>query len=219
MPLQLNLLHEEIAEHRQRQRDPLKIGMLVLIGLTALMVAFYMWKGYKTLEIKSRLAAVQKNWSQVEPRVTEAQKRSAELNGIISTTKVLDNLTKGRFYWAPFLEKVARSVAPNAQLTSVDGAYAEQTKAVTASLAGVAAGREPRAAAEELRQLLTEQLSGTYGSVAVEFKALEDLDTVVNVAGANMPMARFDLSIKFTPDKAQAAKEAASPAPGRAPKS
>lgn len=217
MALQLNLLHEEIAEHRQRQRDPLKIGMLVLIFLTALMVAFYMWKGYQTLEIKRRLAAAQRDWAQVEPKVTAAQKRSTELNGIINTTKVLDTMVEQRFYWAPFLEKLSRSVAPNAQLTSVDGSYSDETKAVTASVDGVAAGREPRAAAEELRQLLMEQLAEGYGSVAVEFKTLEDLDTVVNVAGANMAMARFTLGIKFT--SGQPAKDTVSPAPARIPKS
>lgn len=218
MALQLNLLHEEIAEHRQRQRDPLKIGMLVLIFLTALMVAFYMWKGYQTLEIKRRLAAAQRDWAQVEPKVTAAQNRSTELNGIINTTKVLDTMVEQRFYWAPFLEKLSRSVAPNAQLTSIDGFFADETKAVTANVDGVAAGREPRAAAEELRQLLTEQLTEVYGNVAVEFKTLEDLDTVVNVAGANMPMARFTLGIKFASIKGPA-KDAASPAPARIPKS
>ncbi len=218
MALQLNLLHEEIAEHRQRQRDPLKIGMLVLIFLTALMVAFYMWKGYQTLEIKRRLAAAQRDWAQVEPKVTAAQKRSTELNGIINTTKVLDTMVEQRFYWAPFLEKLSRSVAPNAQLTSVDGSFADETKSVTANVDGVAAGREPRAAAEELRQLLMEQLTEVYGNVAVEFKTLEDLDTVVNVAGANMPMARFTLDIKFASVKGPA-KDSASPAPARIPKS
>jgi len=33
MALHLNLLHEEFQEQRQRQRDPLKIGMMVLGGL------------------------------------------------------------------------------------------------------------------------------------------------------------------------------------------
>jgi len=38
MPLQLNLLHEEISQKRQRKRDPLKISMYVgpaLAGLLA----------------------------------------------------------------------------------------------------------------------------------------------------------------------------------------
>ncbi len=217
MALQLNLLHEEIAEQRQRQRDPLKIGIFALVGLGVLMALFYMWKGYQTLEVKRRLATVQADWAKVEPKVTAAQKRSAELNGIINTTKVLDTMIEGRFYWGPFLQKLSRSVAPNAQLTSFDGSYNPETKAVALTIEGVAAGGEPRAAAEELRQLLIEQLSSSYATVTVEFKTLEDLDTIVNVAGANMAMARFGLTVTFNTDKEAAAK-AASPAPARVPK-
>lgn len=219
MALQLNLLHEEIAQHRQRQRDPLKIGMLVLVGVTAVMIVFYMWKTYETHEVKRELAAVQHDWAEVEPKVTSAQNRSSELNGIINTTKVLDTMVEGRFYWAPFLEKLSRSVAPNAQLNSFDGAFNGDTKALTATVDGIAAGREPRAASEELRQLLTEQLSETYGNVAVDFMLLEDLDTVVNVAGVNMATARFSLNIKLTPAKGEPSKGAASPAPARVRKS
>jgi hypothetical protein len=213
MALHLNLLHEEISEQRQRQRDPLKIGMMVLAALGALMLANYMWKAYRTLEIRNRLGQVQHEWSKVEPKVTAAQKRSAELNSIISTTKVLDGIIDNRFYWAPFLEKLSRCVALNAQLTSIDGNVLEDGK-LTVSIEGLAAGREPRSAAEELRQLLLEQLGQSYSDVKVEFKSLEDLDTIVNIAGANMNMARFGLNISFAPT----AKPSASPTRVRTPK-
>src|SRR3954471_10434736 len=103
MALHLNLLHEEIFEQRQRQRDPLKIGMYALFGVGALMFLYYMWNAYQTLEIKSRLGTVQRDWAKVEPRVTSAQKRAAELNEMVSTTKVLDGMIENRFFWAPFL--------------------------------------------------------------------------------------------------------------------
>jgi len=197
MALHLNLLHEEIQEQRLRQRDPLKIGMMVLGGLGALMFLYYMWNAYQTLGIRSRLNAVQSDWSKVEPKVTSAQKRSAELNTIISTTKVLDGMIDGRFYWAPFLEKLSRCVAMNAQITSVDGTVLDDNKGVNVMIEGLAAGREPRAAAEELRQLLLEQLGQSYHDVKVEFKTLEDLDTLVRIGGANMAMARFSVSATF----------------------
>jgi hypothetical protein len=213
MALHLNLLHEEIAEQRQRQRDPLKLGMIALGAIAAVMALFYMWKGYQTLEIKSRLAAVEADWAKVEPKVTAAQKRSKELNDIIQTIGVLDTMVEGRFFWAPLLQKLSLCVAPNAQITSIDGAVAEETKTVTVSVEGIAAGREPRAAAEELRQLLLEQLGRSYTEVKVEFRTLEDLDTLVNVAGANMAMARFILAVSFSSTSAEEAKASATPAP------
>ena len=215
MALHLNLLHEEILEQRQRQRDPLKIGMLVLCTLGALMVAYYLWNAYKVLAIRNQLAQAQHDWAKVEPKVTGAQKRSAELNGIISTTKVLDGMIDGRFYWAPLLEKLSRCVALNAQLTTIDGSVQEDGK-ITVIADGLAAGREPRAAAEELRQLLAEQLGQSYKDVKVEFKALEDLDTIVNIGGSSQAMARFSINATFY---AQQAKATPAPRKVREPKS
>jgi hypothetical protein len=208
MALHLNLLHEQIREQRQRQRDPLKIGMMVLAALGALMLLYYLWNAYKVLEIRNRLSQAQHDWAKVEPKVTAAQKRSAELNGIISTTKVLDGMIDGRFFWAPLLEKLSRCVALNAQLTSIDGTVQDDGK-ISVTIEGLAAGREPRAAAEELRQLLLEQLGQSYHEVKIEFKALEDLDTIVKIGGSNQNMARFGLNATFSTSAAKS-----SPTPG-----
>jgi Tfp pilus assembly protein PilN len=197
MALQLNLLHEEIQEQRQRQRDPLKIGVMVLIVLGGLLFVYYMFNAYRTLEIKTKLSAVEREWSKVEPQVTAAQKRSAELTDIIKTTRVLDDYIDKRFFWAPFLQKVARCVAPNTQLTSIEGSVLDENKGISVSIEGIAAGREPRAAAEDLRQLLVEQLAQDYRDVKIEFKSLEDLDTIVNVGGTNMAMAHYILTVTF----------------------
>ena len=212
MALHLNLLHEEILEQRQRQRDPLKIGMMVLAGIGVLLFLYYMWNAYRTLEIKSRLSAVEHDWAKVEPQIIAAQKKSAELTGIVNTTRVLDEMIQSRFYWAPFLDHVAHCVAPNAQLTAIDG-NVEDNKVVHVLLEGVAAGREPRAAAEDLRQLLMEQLAKSYADVKVEFKTLEDLDTIVNIGGTNMPMARYTLTVTLNAPASPTA--GASPAPTR----
>src|SRR3954447_15032340 len=210
MALHLNLLHEELLEQRQRKRDPLKIGVMILIGLGGLLFAYYMLNAYRRLEIKTKLSAVEREWAKVEPKVTAAQKRAAELNEILKTTRVLDQYIENRFFWAPFLQKVARCVAPNTQLTSIEGNVLEENKGVSVSIDGVAAGREPRAAAEDLRQLLVEQLSQTYHDVKVEFKGLEDLDTIANVSGTNMPMAHYILTVTFNPS---ASAKPAAPAP------
>jgi Tfp pilus assembly protein PilN len=213
MALHLNLLHEEILEQRQRQRDPLKIGVLVLCSCGAILFLYYAWNAYQTLEIKTKLSAVEAEWKKLEPQVTQAQKRSAELNNIITTTRVLDDYIDGRFYWGPFLEKLARCVPPNAQLTSVEASVGDDEKGgnVTVTIDGVAAAREPRSAAEDLRQMLLEQLGKSYHDVKAEFKTLEDVETVANIGGTTVPMSRYILSLTFNPNAA--AKPAATPAP------
>jgi len=197
MALHLNLLHEEISEQRQRQRDPLKIGVMVLAACGVLLFLYYAWNAYETLAIKSRLSAIEQDWAKIEPKVTAAQKRSAELTNIINTTRVLDNYIDNRFFWAPLLEKISRCVAPNAQLTTIEGNMLDDNKGVTVNIEGVAAAREPRSAAEDLRQMLLEQLGQTYSEVKVEFKSLEDVDTVAKIGDANTPMARYTIAVTF----------------------
>jgi hypothetical protein len=215
MALQLNLLHEEILERRQRQRDPLKIGVMVLIALGVILALYYMFSAYRTLEIRARLNGVEREWTKIEPKVTAAQKRSDELNDIIKTTKVLEDYIEKRFFWGPFLQKVARCVAPNTQLTGIDGSVSDDYKGVTVSIEGTAAGREPRAAAEDLRQMLVEQLGKDYKDVKIEFRTLEDLDTIVNVGGTNMAMAHYILSVSFNPYAAKAPASATAERPAK----
>src|SRR5438874_10603653 len=164
MALHLNLLHEEILEQRQRQRDPLKIGILMLLSCGAILFLYYAWNAYQTFEIKAKLSAVDGDWKKIEPRVTEAQKRSAELTNMIDTTRVLDDYIDNRFFWGPFLEKLSRCVPPNAQLTSMEGMLLDEEKGggISVLIDGVAAAREPRSAAEDLRQMLIEQLCNNY---------------------------------------------------------
>jgi hypothetical protein len=180
------------------------------------MLLVYMWSAYRALGTRNKRNTLQNEWSKVEPNVTAAQKRSAELNNIIGTTKVLDGMIDNRFFWAPFLEKLSRCVALNAQITGVDG-NVDGNKSVNVIIEGLASGREPRAAAEELRQLLLEQLGQSYREVKVEFKALEDMDTLVNISGTSMSMARFGLSVTFNPSGG-AVKGSLPSAPSRAPK-
>ena len=215
MALNLNLLHEEILEQRQRQRDPLKIGMMVLAGCGAVLFLYYAWNAYRVIEIKSRLSHINADWKKVEPEVTKAQKRAAELTNIINTTRVLDDYIDNRFFWGPFLEKLSRCVPPNAQVTNLEGQVQDEDKGGTISVTieGVTAAREPRSAAEDLRQMLLEQLGKSYHEVKAEFKALEDVETVANIDGSNVPMSHYILQITFSPN--EKVKATATPAPTR----
>ncbi len=209
MALHLNLLHEEILEQRQRQRDPLKIGMIALVGCGVLLFLYYTWNAYRTLEIKSRLTTIERAWKKIEPGVTAAQKRVADLEGVIKTTRALDDYIDNRFFWAPVLQKVSRCVAPNTQLTNFEGAVQDENRGINVSLEGIAAGREPRSVAEDLRQMLLEQFRQSYSDVKAEFKTLEDLDAIVNVAGTHMATAHYILTVNFN--------AAAVPKPGESP--
>ncbi len=217
MALQLNLLHEEFTEERQRKRDPLKLGIMALIVFGAIFLLYYGWNAYRTIYIRSQLNVAEREWKKVEPQVTAAQKRATELHRIIDSTKVLDASIEERFYWAPFLAIISHCVAPYIQITSLDGGLVETNRSVTVTIEGLAAAREPRAAAEELRQLLSEQLEKSYYNVKVTFKNLEDLDTLVNLSGNPTASARFVLNITFDPASRDPTKKP-EPAAKEAPK-
>jgi hypothetical protein len=159
----------------------------------------YLWTGYRVLESKSRLNSIQAEWGKIEPKVTAAQKRSDELNGVISTTNALEGYIQNRFYWAPFLEKVAHCVTPNIQITVLEGIVEDDRGLVTVTLDGVAGGREPRGVAEDFRQMLLEQVGKEQPTVKVEFKTLEDLDTTVAVGGNNVTTAHFLVTVGMEP--------------------
>lgn len=212
MALQLNLLHEEIKEQRQRQRDPLKIGMMVLGAIASLFVLYYLVQAYHVLKVKGELASAQAEWSKVEPKVTSAQKRSAELSATINTTSKLEEKIQARVYWGPILERIARCVPPNAQIVGLDGTVDDQD-VVSLTIEGLSAGAEPRAVAEDLRQMLLEQLTKNYKEVSVEFKTLEDIDTLVSLGGTQMRTARYFLKIAFVGGLPPTTD--ASPAPNR----
>jgi hypothetical protein len=198
MPLQLNLLHEEISQERERKRDPLKISVYVAIAVAALLALNYLWCAYRTLAIKAHLSNLEHDWTKVEPQVMAAQKRAEELNGIIGTTTALDRVIDGRFFWAPMLEKIARCVTPNLQITTLDGNVTEDSNNVSISLEGTAAGREPRSVAEDFRQMLLEQIGKEKPTVKVEFKTLEDLDTLINIGGNDVLSAHFIVVVTMT---------------------
>ncbi|HEY2713972.1 MAG TPA: hypothetical protein VGI60_15770 [Chthoniobacterales bacterium] len=206
MALQLNLLHEEFKEERQRKRDPLKLGLIGLGCFGVILFLYYAWNAYGTMKIRGQLNLAQAEWAKVEPQVTAAQKRATELHQIIDSTKVLDARIENRFYWAPFLSIISQSVAPNIQLTSLDGTITDNGT-ISVSLEGLAAAREPRAAAEELRQLLSEQLEKHYSDVKVTFKNLEDLDTLVDLAGVPTASARFVMNMIFNPKPPDSSKK------------
>jgi hypothetical protein len=183
------------------------------------MLLFYMLKAYQTLSFKSQLSTVEQDWAKVEPKVTAAHKRAEELTQIINATGILDKKIENRFLWAPLLQTISACVAPNVQLTSLDGTVNED-RIVRLAIEGVAAGAEPRAAAEEFRQLLSERLGQSYKDVNVEFKSLEDLDSPVMLAGVSTPIARYSISLSLTPENAAGSKteaDTATPAP-RKPK-
>ena len=210
MPLTINLLHEEQFLLKQRKRDPLKLGLYALAGVAALFVMYYGGRLLSSTALDSQLKARQAEWAKQEPAATAAETEEKELTTQVAAADVVSRRIDNRFYWAPLLETLVRSVPPNVQIVNLTGTNEQKYEKVSFTLEGIVAGDVPRLAADKFRAALTESLNRKYQGVEASFRSLDDTATPVNVNGKPSPTAHFSIEIKLN-------KPAAAPAPTPAP--
>ena len=121
MPLTLNLLHEEQKQLQARQRDPLKLGLLGLVGIALLFMGYYAYRLIGANALDGQLHARQAEWARQEPLSRAALAQETELNLTLSAAAAVTKRIEGRFYWAPLLETLQRVVPPGVQILSLSG--------------------------------------------------------------------------------------------------
>jgi hypothetical protein len=207
MPLTINLLHEEQALLKLRKRDPLKLGLYALGGVAALFVAYYAICLIGSVRIKNELDTREAAWARQEPRATKAQAQDKIANEKLGVASLVSQRIDNRFYWAPVLSDLQRAVTPNVQIMAFTGSSELKDNQVTITLDGLAAGAVPRAAAEQFRTGLNEVLNHSYKGVSTTFRSLDETASAVQLAGKQIPTARFLIEVKL--DRAAPAPVAA----------
>jgi Tfp pilus assembly protein PilN len=197
MPLTLNLLHEEQKQLKARKRDPLKLGLLGMVGLALLFVAYYAYRLLSGASLESDLKQRQATWAKQEPLAAAAEAQEKSLNLSIAAAAVLTKRIEERFYWAPLLETIVKTVPPGIQLTGMSGSSDPKNEKITLSLEGIAAAAEPREGAEQFRKALIESLGKKYPGADISFKTLEEAPATVNLDGKTLPTARFAMDVQF----------------------
>lgn len=211
MPLTLNLLHEEQKQLQARQRDPLKLGILALVGVALLFMGYY---GYRVLGASAQtneLHTRQAEWAKQQPLAAAAQTQEIELNGKLATAAAVSKRIEGRFYWAPLLDTLRRAVPPAIQVTNFSGSNDMAAEKVVIGVEGVGAGPEPRAAAEQFRIGLVDALGKKYQGVSASFRNLEESNAVVSLEGKTLPTVKFSIDVQMK--KVSPAPEAAAAHP------
>ncbi len=199
MPLTINLLHEEQALLKQRKRDPLKLGLYALGGVALLFVLYYCYCLAGSLHIQSELQTRQAAWARQQPRAKAAAEQDKVLNEKLGTANLVSQRINKRFYWAPVLAQLQRTVTPNVQLINFSGSSEAKDEKVTMIIEGLAAGLSPRAAAEQFRVTLSEALSKSYKTAAATFRSLDETASTVSLDGKTVPTARFTIEVKLDP--------------------
>ena len=216
MPLHLNLLHEQLAQRAQRKRDPLKLGLYAICGVAALFIVYYLVRVGTASSLNSQLLAKRLEYSKkFELPLKNADIREKEFTRTTAAASALTARVENRFYWAPLLDVLLRTVPREVQLLGFSGNDDPREKTVSFTLEGVAAGREPRAVAEQFRIALSNNLNGKFGKEAasVRFRsgALEETRNSVALDGRQQLTARFTIEVALRKPSAAPPVPAATP--------
>lgn len=213
MPLHVNLHHEIQQQEQARRRDPLRVGMLAVLVVAIGFVIYYFWVLERSHGVNSRYGVLEATWSKLEPQSKNAKARQAELDSQIKASDALIKDIEGRFYWAPVLGEILRTVPRDVQLVRVNGETQAGSLLNVVTIAGVSSGVEPRKQAEAVRTVLATKLAAACKHVTSSFKALDDSDQFVMLDGRRLPTASFIMEFQMQ------IKEAPSPTPAPAHKS
>jgi Tfp pilus assembly protein PilN len=204
--LSINLLHEKHKLERQRQRDPLKLGVYVLAGIVACFLAYYLiaWAGSQGKF--NRRDDLRAQWEKKQREAAQVTQAEVDMKLTAAASTALSNRIEKRFFWGPVLDLLYRTVPPEVQVSAFNGSNPRRGDFATVQLDGTAVGTEPRAAAEKFRNALIAALGAKYRDVTVSFRQLEEQPGVtLKLEGQELPTARFTLDLKLRKPSAPAA--------------
>lgn len=207
MPLTLNLLHEEQKQLQARQRDPLKLGLLGVVGIALLFMGYYAYRLIGSNSLGGRLRDRQAEWARQEPLSRAALTQESELNLTLGAAAAVTKRIEGRFYWAPLLDTLQRTTPPSVQILTLSGNNDLNSEKVSLGVDGIAAGAEPRAAAEQFRIGLAEALGKRFAGATASFRSLEDSTGIATLGGKPLPTAKFSIDVTLKKTAAAADRQ------------
>ena len=198
----------------ERQRDPLKIGMLILLLVALAFVGFYFYRANQARVLGNELAELEATWEERKPQQEEAIARQQEIERVVAEAEALRAIMEERFSWARLLATITNEVPPNASLTSFGGQISQQG-VVTCQLSGLIASDSPRQSADDLRRQFAAALNREYGEPengvrmrsSVRLPLVENEADVFEVAGRRLPSASFNMDITIEPLKPEGDEE------------
>jgi hypothetical protein len=215
MPLHVNLYHEVQRQELNRRRDPLRLGMLAILIIAIGFVLNYFVALGRSHSVLSQFAGLQDQWSRIEPKAKAAKARQDELNAEIAASDTMFKSVDSRFYWAPVLDQILKTVPRSVQLTHLGADAPGDDRAVNSvlTITGISSAPEPRKEAEAVRTAIDARLGTQFKHVSSVFKALDDSDQYVMLDGRRLPTASFTLEFQI-----EMREPAAPPAPPAAHK-
>jgi len=206
MPLHVNLYHEVQEQERARQRDPFRLAMLAALLVAIGFVANYFVVLERSHNISLKYGELQGQWATISPKAKTAKARQDEIDAEVAASNAMMKNVNGRFYWAPVLGEMLKTVPRTVQLTHMEAEVSGGANpgSFTLSITGVSSAIEPRKEAEALRVALVSRLGAAFGPVSSVFKNLDDSDDIVILDGRRLATASFGLDFQVQVNDAAA---------------
>ena len=193
MAFPLNFLHEIERRRQDRRRDPLKLSLFGLGGVLVLLAGFYFYELERVGALETEAGRKTFEIGRLQGRAGEAARLDEVFQKTARLSGALVERMEARFYWAPFLEGVARSVPPEVQLVRVSGEISGVEQRGQVGLEGVAVGPNPREVAERFRAELKGRVLKEYREAQADFRALEDAPD----SAEGQHQATFQIQLQF----------------------
>lgn len=197
MALHVNLFYEQHQAARARQRDPVKIGVLLMVLIAAGLGGYYFLQNQGLTSLRAENRTLQSDWSRLQPQQEEADANRELFQQVIDATANLTGLIEDRILWAPILETLLTAVPANVQLVRMRGSVDDTNQRINLSLEGLSAGSEPREVAEALRQRLIQRFNQEYSQATASFRSLDDSGGEVQVDDQIYSSSRFHIDVFF----------------------
>ena len=119
MPIQINLLSENIAAEEAKRNDPVKQATWVGVFCVFLVLLWYSTLIMKHMVVASRLQEKQTEWGDLEDDNKSIRALSTGITKATGEIAALDRLATNRFLWAPVLDALTQTMVEEVELINL----------------------------------------------------------------------------------------------------
>ncbi len=131
MPIRINLLAEQQEAEEARRRDPIKraifVACAIVVGTILLILSFQ----FQVASTRSELEAVQLQLQETETAAKEVRTDWQRINEVNSRTDSLVRYATNRFFWAPVMDALQKTVVDGVRIMAIDGSQTYRTNSET----------------------------------------------------------------------------------------
>lgn len=131
MPIRINLLAEQQEAEEARRRDPIKRAIFIACAIVAGTILLIISFQFQVASTRSELEAVQLQLQETDTSAKEVRTDWQRINDANNRTDSLIRYATNRFFWAPAMDALQRTVVDGVRIMAIDGSQAYRTNSET----------------------------------------------------------------------------------------